>query len=170
MAGLDLAKAVTCSGVGASEPEPAGGDHGCAAPARGRLRLRHQALDRALLLDRGLPRHARAGADLGARRCSAASRTASSSPTAPATRRPSPTPSRPSRSLLGKAPIFGICLGHQLLALALGLSTYKLKFGHRGSNHPVKDLRTGAVEITTQNHGFAVGAETRCRRASRSPT
>lgn len=58
--------------------------------------------------------------------------------------------------LLGRVPMFGICLGHQILALALGMSTYKLKFGHRGSNHPVKDLRTGVVEITTQNHGFAV--------------
>jgi carbamoyl-phosphate synthase small subunit len=58
--------------------------------------------------------------------------------------------------LLGKLPIFGICLGHQLLGLALGYSTYKLKYGHRGANHPVKDLRTGVIEITTQNHGFAV--------------
>jgi len=58
--------------------------------------------------------------------------------------------------LLGKVPVFGICLGHQLLALALGWSTFKLKFGHRGANHPVKDLRTGVIEITTQNHGFAV--------------
>jgi len=60
------------------------------------------------------------------------------------------------RKLLGKIPLFGICLGHQLLGLALGGSTYKLKFGHHGGNHPVKDLSTGEVKITTQNHGFAV--------------
>ena len=60
------------------------------------------------------------------------------------------------QKLLGKTPLFGICLGHQLLAQALGMTTYKLKFGHRGANHPVKDLTTGAIEITTQNHGFAV--------------
>jgi carbamoyl-phosphate synthase small subunit len=60
------------------------------------------------------------------------------------------------RELVGKKPMFGICLGHQLLALALGGKTYKLKFGHRGLNQPVKDLATGRVEITTQNHGFVV--------------
>jgi len=60
--------------------------------------------------------------------------------------------------LLGRVPLFGICLGHQLLALALGLPTFKLPFGHHGSNHPVLRLADGRVEITTQNHGFAVGA------------
>lgn len=58
--------------------------------------------------------------------------------------------------LLGKVPLFGICLGHQILALALGGRTYKMKFGHRGANQPVKDLTTGRVEITAQNHGFVV--------------
>jgi len=60
------------------------------------------------------------------------------------------------RSLIGKKPIFGICLGHQVLSLALGGKTFKLKFGHRGANQPVKNLKTGEVEITSQNHGFAV--------------
>jgi carbamoyl-phosphate synthase small subunit len=60
------------------------------------------------------------------------------------------------RKLLGRVPVFGICLGQQVLGLALGGRTYKLKFGHRGSNHPVKNLLTGKVEITSHNHGFAV--------------
>ncbi len=60
------------------------------------------------------------------------------------------------RELIGKKPIFGICLGHQIIGLALGGRTYKLKFGHHGGNQPVKDLTTGKVEITSQNHGFAV--------------
>jgi carbamoyl-phosphate synthase small subunit len=64
------------------------------------------------------------------------------------------------RELVGRGlPIFGICLGHQILGLALGGDTYKLKFGHRGSNHPVKDLITGRVYITSQNHGYALAAE-----------
>lgn len=62
-------------------------------------------------------------------------------------------------ALLGKVPVFGICLGHQILALALGGKTWKMKFGHRGANQPVKDLQTGKVEITSQNHGFAVDAK-----------
>jgi carbamoyl-phosphate synthase small subunit len=60
------------------------------------------------------------------------------------------------RELVGRRPVYGICLGHQLLCRAVGLETYKLPFGHHGANHPVKDLTTGRIEITSQNHGFAV--------------
>jgi len=63
------------------------------------------------------------------------------------------------RKLVGKIPMFGICLGHQILGLALGGKTFKLKFGHRGGNQPAQDLSTGRVEITSQNHGFCVDIE-----------
>ncbi|SHE35034.1 carbamoyl-phosphate synthase small subunit [Desulforamulus putei DSM 12395] len=63
------------------------------------------------------------------------------------------------KELIGKLPVFGICLGHQIIGLAVGGKTYKLKFGHRGANHPVKDLASGRVYITSQNHGFAVDKE-----------
>jgi carbamoyl-phosphate synthase small subunit len=63
------------------------------------------------------------------------------------------------RGLRGRFPIFGICLGHQLISLAYGAETYKLKFGHRGGNHPVMNLATGKVEMTSQNHSYAVRPE-----------
>ncbi|HMC40207.1 MAG TPA: carbamoyl phosphate synthase small subunit, partial [Acidimicrobiales bacterium] len=64
------------------------------------------------------------------------------------------------RGLLGQVPVFGICLGHQLMAVALGAETYKLPFGHHGGNHPVRRIATGAVEITSQNHNYAVAEGT----------
>lgn len=63
------------------------------------------------------------------------------------------------KEIIGKIPVFGICLGHQLFALASGGDTFKLKFGHRGANHPVKDLKTGRTELTSQNHGYTVDPE-----------
>ncbi len=73
------------------------------------------------------------------------------------------------QQLIGRFPIFGICLGHQILCLAFGLETYKLKFGHHGANHPVMDLRTRKVEITSQNHNFAVRAPTSLSEAPHTP-
>ena len=86
----------------------------------------------------------------------AATRTACCSATAPATRPRCPTAWRRCASWSGQVPVFGICLGHQLLGRALGLETFKLRFGHRGANHPVLDVDSGRVLVTAQNHGFAV--------------
>jgi carbamoyl-phosphate synthase small subunit len=72
------------------------------------------------------------------------------------------------RALLGRIPLFGICLGHQMLGLALGGRTYKLKFGHHGGNHPVKDLDTGRIAITSQNHGFNVDMQSLAGTAART--
>jgi carbamoyl-phosphate synthase small subunit len=69
------------------------------------------------------------------------------------------------RGILGRVPVFGICLGHQIMGLALGGKTFKLKFGHHGCNQPVKDLATGRVEITSQNHNFSVDADSLGGRA-----
>ena len=63
------------------------------------------------------------------------------------------------KELRGRLPIFGICLGHQMISLALGAKTFKMKFGHRGGNHPVKNLETGKLEITSQNHSYAVDVD-----------
>ena len=134
-------------------------------PRDRRARHRHQALDhpqlhRARRDARALPVH-----DAGRASCWPATPTASSSSPARATRRRSDYIVDTIRTLLSRKPVFGICLGHQLLSRAAGLETFKLPFGHRGANHPVKDLRTGRIAITSQNHGFAVGG--RGRRADR---
>ena len=135
------------------------------APARGRLRLRHQAHDPAppglVVRRRGRARRR----TTRRRRARPRARRACSCPTAPATRPRCPTPPRPSPALLGNVPVFGICLGHQLLGRALGAATVKLPFGHHGGNHPVRNLATGKVEITSQNHNFAVDADSLGGRA-----
>ena len=110
-----------------------------------------------LLVDLQLRRHRGAGANLGRRRAGAAIPTACFSRTGRAIPSRSPMRVEAIRKLMGRVPVFGICLGHQLCGLALGGRTYKLKFGHHGSNHPVKNLLTGHVEITAQNHGFVRG-------------
>ena len=83
-----------------------------------------------------------------------------SSPTGPADPAALPYAAEAAKSLLGKVPVMGICLGHQILGIACGGRTYRLKFGHHGCNHPVKNLLAGSVEITSQNHNFAIDAAT----------
>ncbi len=117
------------------------------------------------LVGAGCARARRAGGHAGGATCSRCGPTASSSRTARAIPTRSPARRRTVAALLGRVPVFGICLGHQILGLALGGKTYKLKFGHHGGNQPVKDLTTGKVEITSQNHGFAVDADSLGDRA-----
>jgi carbamoyl-phosphate synthase small subunit len=132
---------------------------GAPALPRGRLRLRHQAQHPAAAGRPRLSPDGRAGDDIGGRRTRAESRRR-----VPVQRPGDPEPcdyaiAAIREFLARQVPTFGICLGHQLLALASGARTLKMSHGHHGANHPVKDLRNGRVVITSQNHGFAVAAE-----------
>ena len=153
MTGRDLAREVTpaeptCS-TRSRRPSAAGA-------ADRDDRHRRQALDRAQPPRPRAPPSSCIPARRAPRRCWPATPTRSSSPTAPAIPAALDYIVETVRELVGKLPVYGICLGHQLLCRAVGLETYKLPFGHHGANHPVKDLTTGRTEITSQNHGFAV--------------
>ena len=125
-------------------------------PARRRPRPRLQALDRAPARRVRASRRSSSRARGTPRRCSSSSPRPCSSATGRATPPSSTGPIETVRELLGRVPLFGICLGHQLVGLALGLGTFKLPFGHRGANHPVRVTGSKRVLVTAQNHGFAV--------------
>ena len=167
MEGSDLVLGVTCERpfdwtpprrpTTSSPPPP---QRRARRTARRRLRLRdeveHPAPVQRVRLRRSRLSGDRAGVGPARRR----SPTACSSATAPAIRRRCRYAIDNAKALVdADVPVFGICLGHQVLSLAMGGETFKLKFGHRGANHPVKELDNGKVEITSQNHGFAVDPE-----------
>ena len=165
MDGLDLVPRVTCATrYEWTEPTWRAARRSAARRAaaadrvpRRRVRLRDQGEHPAPAARHRLPRHGRAGDDAARATRSRSAPTGSSCRTARAIRRRSATASPRSRELCASGkPVFGICLGHQILGLALGGKTFKLPFGHHGGNHPVLDKTTGKVEITSQNHGFAV--------------
>ena len=134
--------------------------HASALPRR-RLRLRHQAQHPAPAGRSRLPADRRAGADEGAPTCSRCKPDGVFLSNGPGDPEPCTYAIAAIREIVdGGMPTFGICLGHQLLGLASGARTVKMKFGHHGANHPVLDQDTGQVLITSQNHGFAVDAAT----------
>ena len=163
LAGMDLAKVVTTAR--AYEWSEGGWEPGKGYRKPERLRHRVAAYDYGvkrnilrMLVDRGCARHGLPGEGVGAGGARDASPTACSSRTGPGDPEPCDYAIDAIRELLDdtRIPVFGICLGHQLMGLASGARTIKMKFGHHGANHPVKDLDTGQVVITSQNHGFAV--------------
>ena len=175
MAGLDLAQVVSEPASLRVDRDRVGARRGYGAASsaafpRRRLRLRRQAQHPAHAGQPRLPRDGGAGADhrgRGARACKPDGIFLSNGPGDP---EPCDYAIDATRTLIDTGlPTFGICLGHQILALASGARTFKMKFGHHGANHPVKDLDSGRVSITSQNHGFAVDDKTLAGQSARHP-
>ena len=135
-------------------------------PLRRRVRLRDQAFDPRPTRRRGLPGRGRARGHERRRRARARARRRVPLERSRRPGRGHRGARRACRSCSATCPVFGICLGHQIMSLALGAETFKLRFGHHGGNHPVRHLPTGRVEITSQNHNYAVDATSLARRAA----